>query len=277
MTMNVLVTLDSNYVLPLCNMLESMLASNSGASFKIYVAHSSLNKSDFSKIKKSCRNFSAQIISIQVPDYLFEGAPKCKRITKETYYRIFAPLYLPEDVERVLYIDPDTLVINSLNNFYNVDFGNAYYAGAGHFTGLIDRWNKFRLSLKKSRRYINAGVLMMNIKALRENFSERDLFDFIKKYEKILFLADQDVINKYYDGKILVFDPVAVNLDERTFSNLLKRFSKNEAFEVVKNHTVIIHYDGKNKPWKKGYKGDLGVFYKNYATLFDAEKKYVCA
>ena len=34
--------------------------------------------------------------------------------------------------------------------------------------------------------------------------------------------------------------------------------------EWVRKNTVIIHYCGRNKPWKKNYIGQLGVFYQQY-------------
>lgn len=262
MKMNILVTLDSNYVAPLCTMLESMLLSDSDCAFDVYVAHSSLSEHDFRKIRKTCVPYGARIISVKIPDYLFDGAPRCKRITKETYYRIFAPLYLPKELDRILYIDPDTLILNSVKGLYNINFGSACFAGAGHFDGIINQWNKFRLNMKHSKVYINAGVLMINLKELRKDFSEQRIFDFIAENERSLFLADQDVINKFYDGRIISVDPFLFNLDERTFKKELKNNSVEQAFEKVEKVTSIIHYDGKYKPWKAGYKGFLNAFYK---------------
>lgn len=35
----------------------------------------------------------------------------------------------------------------------------------------------------------------------------------------------------------------------------------------IKENSVIIHYCGKNKPWKKNYKGSLNEFYNYYDKL----------
>ena len=51
--MNILVTLDSNYVFPLTVLLKSIMITNSEGEFDIYVAHSSLTEEDFEKIKSA--------------------------------------------------------------------------------------------------------------------------------------------------------------------------------------------------------------------------------
>jgi len=58
------------------------------------------------------------------------------------------------------------------------------------------------------------------------------------------------------------------NLDERTLKHNRKIFNLKD----VENKTVIIHYNGKNKPWLKGYKGDLDRFYPDVEKVGDVVK-----
>lgn len=262
--MNFLVTLNSNYIIPLCTMLYSLVKSNGSEKINLYVAHSSLTESDFEKMRKALDGSDYEIINIKLDDTLFEKAPCKKRISKETYYRMFAPLYLPEDVDRILYIDPDTVVINPLDEFYNTDFGDFYIIGAKHFDGLMDVWNKGRLFIRKSQSYINAGIMLLNIKEMRKDFKTDTVFRLIKKYQHILFLADQDAINIMYDGKIGLFTEYKINLDERTFSHMLDTIEVGQALDMVRKITMIVHFNGKYKPWKDGYKGELSGFYHEY-------------
>ncbi|MGN0521825.1 MAG: glycosyltransferase family 8 protein, partial [Eubacterium sp.] len=209
-----------------------------------------------------------EIYPIRVDDKYFEDAPNLKRLSKETYYRLFAPLYLPKSVDRVLYLDPDTIVINPLINFYSMDFGGNLILGAKHFDGFVDRWNKGRLFINnKSPHYINAGIMLMNISEMRKVFSPDRLFALIRKYKRILFLGDQDALNIYYEGRIETISEYYINLDERCFSRLIKlKGSEERAFEFVKKATMIIHYDGKQKPWFEGYNGRLKYFYDEFSS-----------
>lgn len=52
--MNILVTLNSGYVLPLCTMLKSLSYSNEGTDIDLYIVHSSLTLADF--IENQCSN-----------------------------------------------------------------------------------------------------------------------------------------------------------------------------------------------------------------------------
>lgn len=263
--MNLLVTLDSGYIYPLCTMLRSLADTNPGECINLYVAHSSLTKQDFSQIKNAVSHSDTEIYSIRVDDSLFKNAPTKSRITKETYYRIFAPLYLPRSVDRILYIDPDTIILNSLHSFYSADFGDNLIIGAKHFDGFIDGWNRFRLTLRKSHRYINAGVMLMNIDRMRECVTAEKIFKCVNRNYFRLFLADQDVINIMFDGRIGTLSEYQINLDERCFNRLTHTMTVDEALSFVEKNTVIVHYNGKEKPWKSEYHGRLKGFFDAYS------------
>lgn len=263
--MNLLVTLDSGYIYPLCCMLRSLVDSNRNESFNLYVAHSSLTESDFKKIRNALGNSDTEVYPIKLDDALFKNAPTKSRITKETYYRIFAPLYLPRSVEKILYIDPDTIILNSLHFFYSADFGDNLIIGAKHFDGLINNWNKFRLTLTKSKHYINAGIMLMNIEKMRECVTAEKIFRCVRKNYFRLFLADQDAINIIFDGKIDTYSEYIINLDERCFKRMLKSNTVSGALSTVEKSTAIVHYNGREKPWNPEYNGYLKCFFDTYS------------
>lgn len=265
--MNILVTLNSGYVLPLCTMLKSIACSDTQSKIDLYIIHSSLTLKDFQKINAVTINTDITLHPIKVDDTLFDGAPTCKRISKETYYRIFASELLPKNLDRILYIDPDTVILNSLDDFYETDFDGNVIIGAKHFDGVMDIWNRKRLFMKKSERYINAGIMLFNLKLMRKIFSKEKVFEIINKKKHILFLADQDVINIMYDGLIGLFDENVINLDERCFARLADKMSFEKAIKYVEKNTVIIHYNGKYKPWKSGYKGELDGFWHHFDRM----------
>ncbi|MDD6568396.1 MAG: glycosyltransferase family 8 protein [Eubacteriales bacterium] len=265
--MNILVTLNGGYVLPLCTMLKSIAYSDTQSKIDLYIIHSSLTLKDFQKINAVTINTDITLHPIKVDDTLFDGAPTCKRISKETYYRIFASELLPKNLDRILYIDPDTVILNSLDDFYETDFDGNVIIGAKHFEGVMDIWNRKRLFMKKSERYINAGIMLFNLKLMRKIFSKEKVFEIINKKKHILFLADQDVINIMYDGLIGLFDENVINLDERCFARLADKMSFEKAIKYVEKNTVIIHYNGKYKPWKIGYKGELDGFWHHFDRM----------
>lgn len=265
--MNILVTLNSGYINPLCTMLKSLTYTNSQNEIDLYIVHSSLTVNDFQKINYVIAGTNVTPHIIRVDKGLFDNAPTCKRISKETYYRLFAPALLPQDIDRILYIDPDTIILNDLSAFYGMDFNANAIIGAKHFDGAVDLWNRKRLSIKKSKSYINAGVMLLNLNEMRKTFDPQGVFDLIEEKKNILFLADQDAINIIYDGKIDTFDETVINLDERCFTRVLRRQGYKGAFNQIEKNTMIIHYDGKQKPWHEFYNGELLGYWEYYNAL----------
>ncbi len=266
--MNILVTLNSGYISPLCVMLKSIMISEPETEIHLYVAHSSLTEEDFSKINKVIDKSRTIVHPIVVEPSLLENAPVLKRISKETYYRLLVLDIIPEEVDRILYMDPDIVVNKSMKDLYNVDFKGNIVAGAGHTVGCVEWYNKKRLDMPESAHYVNAGVLVFNLEEMRKACTTQDIFDYIEKNIKKLYLSDQDVINGMFGARTVYFDTRVFNLDEKVF----KRERKID-LEWVRNNTSIIHYNGSDKPWKPKYKGKLAEFYFHNKALADEDLK----
>ena len=266
--MNILVTIDANYKPQLVVLLKSLLSSNPDDSFTVYVAHSSLTASDFENISAGIDPERCAIVPVPVSDTLFSGDPSLDRIPKETYYRLMAIDFLPDDLERILYLDADTVVINSLRPYYNIDFADGLIAASSHVFGLMELVNRVRLKTKGGK-YINAGVMMMNIKGLREcGITKDDICGYIKVNTRKLILADQDVINALYGDRIVQIDPRLFNLDEKVFMQC----SGEIDLDWVEANTAIVHYNGADKPWKPNYAGQLALFYERYSNSADIKQ-----
>ena len=266
--MNILVALDGNYVGPLCVMLKSLMISNPNEKFDLFVAHSSLTGRDFQSIERSVDSQRTAVHPIKVDPDILKDAPVLKRISKETYYRLLLTDFLPKDVDRILYIDPDTVVINDMSEFYNIDLGDNVLAAAGHTKTWCEFLNRARFHYPKGNRYFNAGVILFNVKRMRKTVNVNDIFDYIIKHKKWLFLADQDVLNGMFNTQAVFVDECIYNLDEKTV-----KFNKDRVKDLdwVRKNAVIVHFNGKYKPWKPDYKGILAPLYFEYKAILDKE------
>ena len=262
--MNILVSLNSNYLFPLIVMLSSLLWANPADEFTIYVAHTRMGPDDFNTIRRWVGD-RCEIVEIRVPEQLSaKFAPSCG-YPPEMYYRILAAQLIPENESRILYLDPDILVINPIDRLYHMDFSGALFAASSHVHRSLQKINQLRLNMEEDHPYINSGVLMMNLDQLRQEQNVCGVLDFIRKNKLRLFLPDQDVISAVYGDSIQTVDPRVYNLSERflTFYNLNPRNEKI-TYDWVRRNTAIIHYCGKSKPWNDNYRGKLGVFYQNF-------------
>ena len=259
-TMNILVTLNSGYIPPLKVMLASLLRHNQGWRVNVYVLHHSLTEADILAVQ-AVLGQRGLAESIWVEDDLLRDAPVTDRYPREMYYRIFAARYLPEHLERVLYLDPDLVVNGSLDELYQLDLGDYYFAAASHVKGSMQKINEVRLEMEEPGPYINSGVMLMNLALLRREQDYAAVFRYIESHRKVLFLPDQDLISGLYSGRILAIDPYRYNMTERLF--VLR--PESDAWldlEWVQENAVIIHYCGRNKPWREPYLGKLDIFFK---------------
>lgn len=157
--MNLLVTLDENYIPHLNVMLFSLLDSNPESYVNVYLLHSSIPASAVVETKRLFGN-RGQLICIQAKDIGLEGAPTTSRYPQEIYYRIFAAKYLPQNLDRVLYLDPDLIVNGSLAELYDLPMDDYYFAAASHVGPVLQKVNELRLDMDEDSPYINSGVML---------------------------------------------------------------------------------------------------------------------
>lgn len=270
MNINLLVTLNSNYIFPLCVMLHSLSVTNKSNHFDIFVVYSSLTEEDFAMMQKALGDADAVIHRIIVDEKIFDSAPVLSRISKETYYRLLISELIPDDVHKLLYIDPDTVVIKDLSELYSIELEDKVLAAGTHMKGVVKRVNIRRLGLKKDSEYINAGVMLINTDEWKKQAPVGKVLEFIASNIKKLKLGDQDVVNMMFEDKILLFDERYYNLDEKIFfAKSFKLYTSSPIDrEWVRKNTVIVHFNGSHKPWKsKKYFGRLGEYFEEYKNF----------
>ena len=104
----------------------------------------------------------------------------------------------------------------------------------------------------------------MNIDLLRKEQDFNKVLEYIEKNKNILMLPDQDVISAVYSDKIITVDPYIYNMTERMLHSP-KSHTKQIDINWVKENCAIIHYCGRNKPWKENYLGILDELYHRYS------------
>ena len=267
---NILCTIDKKYIKPMITMISSYKLKHLNTGTHLYIAHSGLDDNDFAYIEKECGGGGIYIHNVYISERYFSHIPLLERIPEESFYRLLAFHYLPQSVEKCLYLDPDIIINKSLYPLFDMDIEGRYIAAAGHMHGVSEIANKKRLRLKDQERYLNSGVMLMNLKKIREDFTLEIILSCIEKNMQKLIMGDQDVCNILFGSNMILLDERVYNLDERTY----KYYKKTTGYCLndVKRDAAIIHYNGKYKPWLDGYKGELDVFYPNVEHLGDKPK-----
>lgn len=274
--MNILITINNRYVHQLNILLNSIQISNENENFNVYILNRDLSNEQINEIKKGLDLERFYINDIKINEEEILTLPVYEqRYPVEIYFRIFATKYLPNDIDRILYLDTDTLVINKLDELYNMDFEGNYFIATTHIRKMLHKFNEIRLGINKDEPYINSGVLLMNLKELRKVTFEKDVIDFVQENKKKLMLPDQDIISSIFGNKIKLVSDLKYNLGDRNLNyyNLNNPKSKI-TIKWIRKNTVIIHYFGKNKPWNNGYAGKLGCFYYKFIDELEANSDY---
>jgi len=272
--MNLLLTLDENYILPCRVMLYSFFISNPNEKdVTIYLLHSAIPTDKTEELADFCSAFGAKLKPIAVDPAFFDNAPTSKRYPKEMYYRLLSPLILPQETERVLYLDPDMLIINPLRPLWELNLYGKTFAAASH-TGLTEVANEINhMRLDTDSEYFNSGVMLIDLISARKQVTAEDIFNCVKEYEKELILPDQDVFNILYGSRTMPIDDVVWNYDVRNYSKYLIRSTGKHDLDWVMRNTAVLHFCGKTKPWHRDYKNPFGMLYLHYMNL-TARKQY---
>ena len=268
--MNIFTAFNDGYVLPTKVMLKSLIL-NDPEPHTIYVFYSSLQQSSIDSIRELEDPEKATFFFQQVEDHFLDGIVIPPTFSRETYYRLFACRLFPEEVERVLWLDGDMIINGPLGEFYHQDLQGKIFVAIRDCLGdtrpddLTEK--RAALNMKPDAVYVNSGVMLFDLKAMRERIDEEEVLRYIKVNQDILLFPDQDVFNGLLHEHFLIADP------ERRY-NFFARVITMENRKSILSNARVIHYCGGDKPWKKGmYAPSFSLWWKYADTLGPEDKK----
>lgn len=175
-----------------------------------------------------------------------------KYLTKATYFRLFIPEILQE-YDKCIYLDCDLIVHGDLAELYDIDLGDNYLAGVKdcHIIEDTQRGQEHQriTGLPARDKYINAGVLVMGLKRMRQ---EGILSRLKEQMRRENWYEDQDVLNVCCYPYIMIL-PLKYNLFHFYLGNNMKRLYHlpydRQDFDFDHNWPYILHMGGKYKGW----------------------------
>lgn len=260
--MNILFTVDRGYMEHLQDCIQAIIRFETEEGYDIYIMHSDLEEDDKMLLCGMIPAEKAKLHFISVDIGKWIDFPESGRYPLQIYFRIFAPAFLPDNLERILYLDADTIVINPLDELYHKEFGDNYILACTHIRKVLNKINQIRLGVREERPYINSGVMLLNLPELRKYQNYSQVAEYVEKYKRVLALPDQDIIMALYGDKIGLLDTMKYNLSDRVLAiyNVESGHEKRDT-DWVRENAFVIHYCGRQKPWRKPYVGMLDIFY----------------
>ena len=193
---HICMSLNNKYIYPILVSMESIL-SNSNKE-KTFISFHLLCSPDITEItisllKSLMKHYSNfELIIYGMGNNFFYRNDK--RLSQVTYYRLFIPIII--NVEKIIYLDGDTLTLKDLTEMYNTPFNDNYILGIlGIQAGGLDY-----LGIQ-SKIYINVGVILLNLKKIRKD-NKTPLFLKMAKSKVILKHNDNTILNYVLYPKI---------------------------------------------------------------------------
>lgn len=260
--MNILFATDKGYLPHVVQCIRSFVRFPREDGYHVYILHSDLTEADTQPLEHTFSG-AVRFHFVYVDPKGLLSFPESDRYPGQIYYRLFAAFLLPPEVERILYLDGDITIINPLEELYSMDFAGKDILACTHIRKFLNKMNRMRLGIREARPYINSGVMLMNLKALREHQDPREIVQYVQRHKNVMTLPDQDIIIGLYGGRVGLIDTMRYNLSDRILSIYnTEHPTDRKDLDWVRENAVVIHYCSRKKPWQDDYKGVLDVFYR---------------
>ena len=252
--------LNNKYIYPTIVSITSILENaNSYTNYNFYILITSdflnENKNKLKLLEEKYYN-KCSINLIDLYNFKFENAFLSRHIqTIAAYYRLVLPDLLP-NIDKIIYLDGDTLIFDDLYEMYEINMDNYY------FKGFLDINVRYNLKIDN---YICSGVLLINLEKLRKDKIVNKMYDYMIKNNKNLYFHDQSIINDVCKEKIGILPPKFGIFNFYNLKILYKNTKKAYKYKKYKYsnkilkdayfHPTILHCV--IKPWKKKKKNLL--------------------
>lgn len=276
-TINIVLCSDNNYAQHIAVVMASIMA-NTKAQVCFFVINDNISQEKIIKLKSTADRFNTVIEFIDVPKEKFTNVYLSGHVSKAAYFRLALADIMPDDIEKVIYLDVDLLVYDDIKKLWQNDIKEYALAAVPDFgimaSNRLCRQKKEVIGLPKGKAYFNSGVLLINLKKWRQENYTKQILEIIN--ENQFPHHDQDALNKIFMEDWLQIDlrwniiPPVFNLFTKI---LLNKTFRNQAINAKRN-PGIIHYSGRYKPWEFSYHQDFNDMYYKYLkqTAFADEK-----
>ena len=236
-------TIDDSYAPFLAVALNSAIKnSDLQRGYKAIVLYQDLGADNISRLQAlQTENFKIELMPIRANmealDDRMSNRLRCDYFTLTIYFRLFIPSMFPQ-YDKGIYIDSDVVLTDDIAKLFDIDIGENYI-GACNDLSIADIPPLVAYTEKavgvNAKEYINSGVLLMNLKKMRDDDLEGHFLSLLNKYHFDSIAPDQDYLNAMCNGKIYY-------LEEKWDT------MPNDAKPML-TETSLIHYNLFSKPW----------------------------
>jgi lipopolysaccharide biosynthesis glycosyltransferase len=241
---------DENYAPHCAAMLHSVLSLHAPEQVTIHFLHGPrLDREVLRRLTVLVEGMRSHLDLIEIADEAVAGLQKRGQVAGVMWYRVFLPERLP-DLDRILYLDADTLVVDSLQPLWETNLSDVYAAAVSNDLTPRLRHRPLQLGLREPADYFNSGVLLMNLDKLRRDAIGGKVLTYARSNRRLMW-QDQDPLNVVFDGRWRKLHPRWNCQSSLYYYDHGVRLFGSKAVDEAREHPAIVHFEGPDalKPW----------------------------
>lgn len=178
--MNIVYTVDDKFVPQLATGIYSVCKNNETEDITFYVISKGISESNKKNLVDWVASLKQKIDIIELDDIsnYIDFEFDTSSWNDIVLARLFFDKLLPDSVDKILYLDGDTMVRGSLVELWNTDMKEYVLAAAIEPTA--NKVRKEAIHLNINEPYYNAGVLLINMRNWKEVYAGKKYLIFIK-------------------------------------------------------------------------------------------------
>ena len=256
----------AEYVAHSAAMINSLLSRHPRDSVHVHYAPGpDVSRAQEERLAEMVARDGGRISFLRVPYDRVEGLAE-QDFTKATWYRVFLPDLLPR-LDRILYLDCDLLVRDSLQPLFDLDLGRNWIAAVTNVFMPYHAHRPGELGLKDPERYFNAGVAVMNLDAMRRKRLSQKVLRYGRQNAERVGWRDQDALNIVLGRRRLRLHPRWNVMNSFAVPEAVRVFGEAALREALERPAVR-HFEGpaENKPWHPGNRSDMRDAYAEHRS-----------
>lgn len=207
MTVNVLYQFNEAYVVFAGVSMTSLYENNRDVEeLNTYILAENVSEKSKNELIENARKYGRELVFFETEklvDYMKKVGIPPYRNSYATNMKMFIPQFLSKDIERLLYIDSDTIIKGSIKLFYEMNmYGKPIAMG---LDSLGDK-HKIYIGLNETDDYYNAGIILYDMKQWREQQCTEKIVYHVKNVRAHYMSPDQDLLNIVFRKNICRFD-----------------------------------------------------------------------
>ena len=248
------IAFDRNYLLPFYALMASIVDHHPKGCIRIHSIATGVEPEELRKIEQYVEQYGHSIRFYEIDQSLVSSFTLNQNWTHAVYYRLLFPFLVPSELERLLYIDTDTLVVGDLRELFDHPL-TGFPVGA-----VYDNYVRKNpdIGIDTEGNYFNSGMLLIDLPEWkRQKVSER-AFDYLEKYPERISFVDQDALNA-----VLVDNWYKLDFRFNTLYSYIPTETSRAGLDQFLQDKLLLHFT-LQRPWERQCKNRFRHLYFHY-------------